>query len=144
MVIINPLYSGYVCLCVGSCAGSSNVAVPSVDIKVGRILKSRRLQMFKSRSNSQMRKVLIQLETILKFNCFLSMVYTTRPPKSYGGRKCGHRKNICENQWSSVPPLSRPVPSHRLVLRYRMWDWSCQQCNLTASLVSLFRNMKFF
>jgi hypothetical protein len=35
---------------------------------------------------------MIQLESILKFNCFLSMVYVKRPPKSYGGRKCGHRK----------------------------------------------------
>jgi hypothetical protein len=57
-----------------------------------------------------MRKVLIQLESILKFNCFLSMVYTKRSSQSYGGRKCGHRKNICENHccsrnWSSWPPL---------------------------------------
>jgi hypothetical protein len=37
-------------------------------------------------------KVLIQLESIIKFNCFLNMVYTKRPPKSY-------RKNICENHW---------------------------------------------
>jgi hypothetical protein len=25
------------------------------------------------------------------------MVYTKRPAKSYGGRKCGHKKNICED-----------------------------------------------
>jgi hypothetical protein len=28
------------------------------------------------------------------------MVYTKRPPKSYFGPKCGHRKNICENHCS--------------------------------------------
>jgi hypothetical protein len=28
------------------------------------------------------------------------MVYTKRPPKSYGGRKCCHRKNIFENHCS--------------------------------------------
>jgi hypothetical protein len=27
------------------------------------------------------------------------MVYTKRPRKSYGGRNCGHRKDICENHW---------------------------------------------
>jgi hypothetical protein len=47
-------------------------------------------------------KNLIQLESILKFNCFLSMLYTKRPPQSYGNRNCGHRKNICENHWSRV------------------------------------------
>jgi hypothetical protein len=68
-------------------------------------------------------KVLIQLESILKFNCFLSMVYTKRPPKSYSGRYCGHRKNICENHCSGQikePPvceegkvLSRTVEPQR-------------------------------
>jgi hypothetical protein len=45
-------------------------------------------------------KVMMQLESILKCNCFFSMVYTKRSPKSYGGRKCGHRKYICENHCS--------------------------------------------
>jgi hypothetical protein len=53
--------------------------------------------MFKARLNAEMRKVLTQLESILQFNRFLCMVYTKRPPQSYGGRNCGHRKNICEN-----------------------------------------------
>jgi hypothetical protein len=30
------------------------------------------------------------------------MVYTKRPPKSYGGRNCGHRRNIFENHCSSL------------------------------------------
>jgi hypothetical protein len=46
------------------------------------------------------------------------MVYTKRPPKSYGGRKCGHRKNICGDHWSkpSVLTFNNTVLPHRAYL----------------------------
>jgi hypothetical protein len=61
-------------------------------------------------------KNLIQLESILKFNCFLSMVYTKRSSQSYGGRNCGHRKNICENHWYRESAAVLVGPTWRVAL----------------------------
>jgi hypothetical protein len=49
------------------------------------------------------------------------MVYTKRPLKSYGGRNCGHRKNICENHWSSS--LVSGLPGRRLP-----FGWQFRSC----------------